>query len=734
MRLIKNSLLLQLALILLFKITLFSPTSINAAPAVDLNLLHSYMRETLRIEDVSMYDLSLRMEPLRPYAERYFSPSDAGKLRDIFKAFSRTESANAVLIGAPGIGKSFTHNQIISLFSYGIIPDFLKSSIGYGNPNFKMMLDAYIGKTQIIKINHGLLSNNPNKSGAPFDGQEIKMEKVLQGLFDAATREFHRKNEKGTRIGKRTIFIMEEIGNYDKQVLNSLLQPLEKSGFKNPNDPFLALQDTGYNVIGMTTVKKFDHMIGELPDLLRRVEKIKIVEKPDSEILKILHQKVEELAATHGGLMVDPEVFDYILAMRSFLYAPPVAMPDAGLRTLEGIYASLIDKPYSESKNSINLQEAQEYIFKHTGLTDVWFPGPNGEPPLYDLARRVKLKVVGHEEIIEKIATIYGSWFNMDFGGELPIIMLIGPPGNGKDTIYEAFMEVLHGNIGKALMASIDGVGGFEMESLFKGPPRGNHSDSSPPELLEKLNGANGTGSIFLNEAKGTPKRESEKLKTIFENPWFLPKGIHSEPYPILLPIWIAGQHGEELFYNLDADAARSKYERLTQENIEQVVLHTDNEHGVGEFSYALLQRILRAGGLFLVPPIHPDQFESVAKIQTKKITERVKPKLNMDISTTSALDKAIAQYAVETNSGPRRIASITRKFTVTAVHLATQFVGSQPGLPRSNVRVQVDATPDGKTIIVRQLDAQNKFVKEWQFSATALSLEKQSKSCAELI
>src|SRR5205085_1221792 len=96
------------------------------------NILSQYLTETLKA-DLAQFNYTVKFKDLASQGEKFFSEVSAPVLADIFDAFGRRSYNNAVILGLPGVGKTFLINQLTCLFSYGITPKFLESHIGIGN-------------------------------------------------------------------------------------------------------------------------------------------------------------------------------------------------------------------------------------------------------------------------------------------------------------------------------------------------------------------------------------------------------------------------------------------------------------------------------------------------------------------------------------------------------------------------------------------------------------------------
>jgi MoxR-like ATPase len=684
------------------------------------NLVNLYIRENLHVDNVSKFNLSLFYAPAKEQFEKVFSPSDVDALNGILRGVLKESEANVWVTGPSGIGKSYLTKQLIGMFSFGIVPEFLKPVIGFENPFFKAHLNEFLGNTDIIQVNTMLLARNPNLPHEPFDSEPVRILKVMEGLLDAATREYRRVDSGGKRIGRRTIFLMDEFATYSEDFHKMMLTRLELAGFKNQDDPIAQLEETGYNVIAMSTDAGYDSSVGRLPDLQRRFFREKRMEKSKEEIILILENEAKKLADTHNGLTVESSVLEYMIRVSKRLHVPELAMPAGGKKMLQELYNSMNNKNIDPSNPVITLREAQIYIVERMKLAPVFLPGPNGELPLYDLANQVKKLQVGQDEAVENIADLISSWWN--YGGEIPLLFLPGPTGTGKDTLHSSFSQVMFKNSGRHFMVSIAGVKGYEIESLFKGPPRGNHSDGLMPVIQERLHRF-GPGMPFLNETAEASKFETDKLKSFSDNPAFMAEGPNAMYEELSWPMWFAGQQTEELLAGLFGNDLQERYDSLTQADIENAILHRPGSNGVGEFSQAFLTRILERGGIFMLRPHKVENFPKISKIKAAAVNQTIKTSRNYDIQETPAFHNAVTTYAVNTGreNTARVLGALTNKFIKISL-----LRSSRQGLPPFDSHVELDATADGSNIIVRHLSPTGEKLNEWQYAPEDLSLEKK--------
>ena len=713
-----------------------NPAPTAVAPPTT-NLVQQYLTNDLKVAEPDAFDLSLKLKKTldkisasatdpdaakREFALKYFSPKSAHTLGKIFRAFGRTEYANAIGLGLAGVGKTFLLDQITALFSGGYFPDYMKPALGFQpdrdgkDSPFEMLRSAFIGKTNVVLIDSTLLSQDNTKHGQPWSSEDSRMRSVLAGLFNAAKQEFQQNH-------RRTIFIMDEVATLSPLVQQTLKKILDGTGFHNPNDSFYSQKDFGYHVLALTTPDEYRDMVKGDSAVERRYEKVSLNEPDEEEAFNIVAHKAEAEWIPLYGLAIQPKAIQYLIHMRKLLNNPPLAMPASVLAATNGLFLWKMDHP-TGNPAEIDLKDAQTFLIKKAGLTKLWLEGPNGEPPFHGLANEVKKYVIGQDEVVDKIADRIQAWGRLNFGGEVPIFFLGGPSGSGKDTLVKAFNRVLFGHSGNHLMFSLGGVKGFGINAIIEGPPRGNHSDADQGLLVQALENGPPNGIIAFNEGNDAPSEELEKFKVFIESGEIRPKGKDSRVRPLYFPVFVLGQWGESYFSTArtDEDYARI-YSNLNQERIEQAFLDGKDDGTTGSVSRAILDRAKRTGGVFMLCPVAQSKFASIVEISLEQLKLSLKTKKNIALSTTPALVEFVMETSRLAGEGPRGLGAALIDFTETAISKAMD-----EGLPGGDIEVLVDHQVDpklGTDVIVLKSGE-----KSWAFAPR--SLRRTKMGCEE--
>lgn len=689
----------------------------------DPNLLNRYLADDLGVEDVGEYNLTVAFEKRiqklpeasQTNLEWVFSPQSSKTLGQIFRAFGRTEYNNAMVLGPAGVGKSFLIDQVVGLFSNGVVPNFLRTEIGLnadGTPGrYDVLREAFLGKTNVVLVNNHLLSMDNTKSGKAMSKEETRMHTSMVDLFKAARGEFKRS-------GRRTLFVFDEVATLPEGVQRTLKKILDQSGFKDPSDPVKSSTDAGFMIMAMTTPDEHRVMVGGDSAIERRYAKVIISEPTEEEAFQIVRKKSDKEWGPLYQSQVTDEAIRLLIRMRRMLNNPPLSMPANVLAATNDLFLSgLIG---SGPNGELSLKDAQNYLIKRIGLSNIWFAGPNNEPPFYGFAERVKKRVIGQDEVVDKIAERLAAWARLGFGGDVPIFFLGGSSGSGKDTLLKVLSEELFGHDSHHLMFSLGGVQGFGIESIIEGPPRGNHSDNQQGLLVQALDNGPATGLIAFNEGKDAPSSELEKFKVFIESGEIRPKGKDSRVRPLLFPIFLMGQWGEEYFDGKSDQEILEIYSKLSQVEMEEAFLKGKGDGATGGVSRALLNRAKRTGGIFMLKPVAKSLYPRIVEILSRKIKKNLKTNVNFELNLGQTLIDYVATLGAKSNEGTRGLEAVLVDFTETAISKAMD-----QGLPLYDTSLEIEVETGTVDYIVVKCG-----LRVWKFEAAKL---RRTKSACEL-
>ncbi len=689
---------------------------VNSNPA-STHLVHRYLVEKLKIEKPELFDMSYNFfeltrslgddrmrnaEALKEMAETFFAPESAESLRQILEAAMKTDYNNALILAEAGVGKSFLVDQIAGLFSFGILPDYLAKEIAYPADQkspYANILRQFINNTQVVKINTALLMKHDDKPGEAWSSEEVRMRATLEALFAEARKEFNLADKSGKRVGRRTFFMFDEFATLPPFVKELLKTILDETGFQNPDVALVKKPDPGFSVLCFTTPAEYRRISAGDSAIDRRFKLIKIAEPNENLAFRIVRAKSTNEWEPLYGVAISDEAIWHLIHSRRFLTTPPLAMPGSILAAVNTLMTWKLTNP-GESSNEITVKDAQLYLTRAAGLTDLWLEGPNGEPPLSGLEERALQHVVVKDPSLHKIAERWKAFSRLEHNGAIPVFIVMGPTGSGKDTRFEALNMALFGHRGKQFNFSLAGTKGFGIDALISGPPLGNHSDGEQGLLVRALDSGLGNSAVAFNEVADTPSEELEKLKVLVESGEVRPSGMDSRPRPLRYPIFLMGQWGEEIFDGMTDAEKMERYQSLTQDEIEGFLLKGKGDGTIGAVPPALIERAKKSGGIYFVPPMVVADFPAVIGTWLPGLIEDLNKNNAIEVVVSPQLIKFIANTAASMAHGTRGLSAVTSDFTKGAISRSMD-----KGLPTTHLSLILDHIRriDGQDFIVVQ-------------------------------
>jgi len=660
-----------------------------------------------------------------------FSVESYEALADVVSAIQRSEYNNSVVLGDAGVGKTHLTDALVAMLSFGLLPEELKQKIGYNadpsTPRGKTF-QLILGNTDVVLVNNTVLTLSNTESKQPWSDTDTRMKVTLAELFTAAKQEYARQDENGKKVGRRTVFIFEEIATLPPLVNDSLKTLEDSTGFHDPDRTELLKADPGYSVLAFTTPDEWRKMVGGDSAIERRYKKTQIYQPPEEKTFEIVRKKANQEWESQHGMLIDDQAIRFLIANRKFLTSPPLAMPASVLAATNDLFIWKTMNPGGDP-DVISTQDAQTFLMDKVGITDIWFEGPNGEPPFHDFEKEVQARVIGHDEQIRAIGQIIKTWAKFGMGGEPPLIILGGPSGSGKDTIVAAINQVLFGHDGKKLNFSLAGAKGFGVDAFLEGPPIGNHSDHSIGVLAEALDKQK-MGIVALNEGYDLPSGEYEKFKVMIEAGEIRPKGNDSRARPLLFPMFLMGQWGEDLFEGKTDAEIEAIQNGMNQDQVEALFLKGKKNGLEGALPYALLQRAKKSGGVFLIRPVPKADYGKIVELNVPSVVERAKKsRSNVEASIDPSVVKFTAAFSKATSASTRGLGANFTDFTLGALSEANDR-GLKLQDAKVSIRHERDPNPVVDNIVVDWLNPPDQ--KPMSFRLPAKDLYRHGARCAQ--
>lgn len=663
-----------------------------------------FLIEVLKIPDLSQYNLTWKMKRGLIRGLRYqdavafdsdgtpswaarkillerFSEDSAESIRKFVDALQKEQYNNTLLLGQPGVGKTFTVEQLIALLSFGIEPEFLGLNLKPGELKKDSVpasqLDAFGAafsrRTKFYKVDRTLLSMScvNNAKGEPWPKAEALEQRVLQGLLTAAQKDFE-------MTGTRTVFVFEEIGTMPIYLVNSIKSAMDQTGFVASRSPLKAGSEVGYSMLALTTPYEWRNLRKQDLAIERRFTAIELKEPSEHRALEILKKKRDEWkAGSDVRLLISDEILEFVIAMRRFSPKPSLAMPDSVIQSANELFNWASRNSALLDRGEISYDDVWEFLIEKAQLPkDVWLP-KNGKPPLFDLADRlVAAGIRGHRDVIEKMALRIRAAALRGFA-ETPVFFLGGPTGSGKDTIARAVNQVLFGHAGEDLNFDLN-------DETFEDVLLRSNGDGLP-RLVENLEKNHIHGAIVLNEMKNLRKRKIEQLKPLLEKGEIHPQGGDGIVRRLGINIlFCAGEWGQERFQGLNEHQIHESYAKLTQDDV--VDIFTQGFDGDrGALPLSVIHRGQRNGGLFILRPLAKAEYDGVVVNHVNRIKRDLKRRNGIEMVVDESLRAMVVEASEVLNTGTRGLEGLTEDFTVSAILKANEL-----GLPYRGVSVLV--------------------------------------------
>lgn len=703
------------------------------------SFVESFLVETLEVEEPENFllglkrrqeiELGFRERAQLPFSEgklteagreallHKFSLASAETLKELILSLGRTDYNNAMLIGPSGAGKTFVINQLTNILTFGVVPEFLHGDLGLdddddsGSPFLELLREAFFEKTQLVKIDHNLLSRDNTRSGQAFAKADVRMRSLIMDLFNAARKDFRER-------GQRTVFILEEVATLPPLVQETLKSILDFSGFKaNSLDPIERGSEVGFSVIGITTPGEYREMVRADNAVERRYKKVFHFEASEREALEILKTKIEPFFHRYG-LLIEESTLAYLISMRKFFSNPPLAMPHSVLAVMDGLFLWASNPANRHNGGVITVDEAYEYLVRQAHLPlDFWLPSEAGKPPLWDLGARVQARVVGHAEPIKKIVRRIKTGRTTGFR-DFQVFIIMGPSGSGKDTLAKVINEVMYGHMGRHLNFSVAGSKGQSVQAIFEG------NEVQGPILVEVMGENPANGVIVLNEAKDMPSHLFDVLKALVEEGVLRPRGKDSRERPLgLNMLFIMGQYGEELFAGKSDAEIEKIFAQLSEADLVKILERGNEDGSRGAMPYALIQRAIRTGGIVMLPPVPKAQYIEIVRLNLQTRIDSLKARF--DVKVDESLEQYVASLAIANDLGTRGLDGILMDLTETPISEALDL-----GLPDRGASLVLRATPQASVVVDHVDPATSKIIKSYEFRVADLLRS----HCADLL
>jgi ATP-dependent Clp protease ATP-binding subunit ClpC len=371
------------------------------------------------------------------------------ELLQLIQTLARNTKNNPVLVGEAGVGKTAVVEALALRLVDGKVPEFLQGS-------------------RIIELSMGVLV-----AGTSYRGE---FEERLTGIIREATEQ------------KDVILFIDEI--------HTLIGTGKASGSMDAAQilkPALARGDL--RCIGATTIAEYRKHIETDAALERRFEKV-IVEEPSRdeciEMLKGIRAKLEE----HHGCLIDDDAINSAVDL-SIRFDSDHRLPDKAIDLLDRAGAKqqaprLTMVGQNQSIETVTKESIADILAIKLGMPrDIisGHLGDNFKVHLQGLADRMKLRVIGQDAAIDKVAQrLVMAYSGISARkGPLGVFLFLGPSGVGKTELARSLAFELFGS--DKAMIRLDMSEYREEHSISKlvGSPPGYVGYEEEGQLTRKL-------------------------------------------------------------------------------------------------------------------------------------------------------------------------------------------------------------------------------------------------------
>jgi ATP-dependent Clp protease ATP-binding subunit ClpA len=301
---------------------------------------------------------------------------------------SRTKR-NALLIGEPGVGKTYLVKSLAKLIVDGNVPDILKG--------FKIIKTSF----------NDILSSAKGGDDWGWKAYISKLKDVLRECSE-----------------KKVILFMDEI--------HTMFGFPQSSNFIKPY-----LSEGKLIIIGATTPSEYMRYLERETALIRRFQILEIPEPPKADVEAIIRNKAKE-----DGINISDDLINLVLKY-SEEYIPYRFQPDKSLDILEQLETNLLKK----KKNVVERIDIEEVISKMTGVPSNLI-GKEKEK-MIGLEVSLNNDIIGQEDSIKKICRrllITRNKIQINRNRPLGVFLISGPSGVGKTEFAKSLAKHFTGS------------------------------------------------------------------------------------------------------------------------------------------------------------------------------------------------------------------------------------------------------------------------------------------------
>lgn len=452
--------------------------------------------------------------------QRFFFSASIPYLSKLFRVTADTRTPNARITGPAGIGKTFLIKQIAAML-FAPDPSYLPSELkhaleisshdvffGEHDQPLQKVKKHFFGENNIrvFELTTDLLSNSTKDSSRPSQKADDRIKENLIRLFRAAEKDFEE-----TRL--RTIFTMDEAATHYDFVFQTLKQFLDRNGFQDPENPFTAHRDPGYNLFLFTTDTEYHSSVSKGEGAIdRRFTDVTIYPYTAEQVFGILQEAATQQYESLYSRKINEEVLWGIIH-HAPLMSPvrDVASPALELKLLSQLFTA--PTPAGENYRYIETSTLNAFIANNILVTSHWFDQKE-KLAFSDLSRDLTQRLPGFEPQISQLVKALQYWKRSHYGEYPPVFAFTGDQA-WQTFFIEQVSNALFGFYDQKFTFSLQERNGHDSKiaNHFEEPK----SDDALPPGLERMQKQFRARALILEDTDQASSPDVEKLEAILQ-------------------------------------------------------------------------------------------------------------------------------------------------------------------------------------------------------------------------
>jgi len=379
----------------------FSPEILRTSSRLKKSLLSEKKKDQIRIKK-EIINLKQKVEQISPVVIGREKETD-----EIIKVLSCKSKNNVIILGEPGVGKTYVIYNLVNKAIKQDLPDSIKNS-----PLYELNIGATF-------------------SGTKYRGQlEEKLESILSKVAE----------DKGILfIDDLNFLISSDISKNSSVDFASFVKPyIEKQQIR---------------IIATLNFEDYVKNISNIPVFTRLFQKIDLKELSNEDVSAILKIKADELSRYHNVEIDIDSIVKHIETVKQFFRER--MLPDKAIEILDRTCAK-VNHEKNKGKRKDNLVKDIDFLktVAQARGVEISTISETLRDRLTKLDNKLKKRVIGQENVINSLVKkIIPSKMGFKLNPDRPdgVFLFIGPTGVGKTELARALARELYGDARKLL-------------------------------------------------------------------------------------------------------------------------------------------------------------------------------------------------------------------------------------------------------------------------------------------